>query len=204
MTIEQKLGWAMCNFSFLFGGAIFLIGCATGPSVIERADNLSSKPEWASLLRSVYEEEGAMYFLGYVEVQGDASKSAALNMSDEKGMSEPFRALTDAFLDQNQVGEELRKDSAVGQRLISATRGYRPPMGGLHVVKRYWEVVRVPNQDDPDVTRAELRSYSLVMLPKSDFEAAKRAYFDRLNGNSEVKTALEDIRKKQAEQVMSH
>ena len=55
-----------------------------------------------------------------VEVDGDASKSAALNMSDEKAMSEPMRALTDQFLEQNQVGEELRKSSSSGWPWSSA------------------------------------------------------------------------------------
>ncbi len=180
--------------------------CTTTPdvSVVERADSLSSKPEWASVTRANYEEEGKMFFLGYIEVDGDSSKSAALNMSDEKAMSEPLRALTDQFLDQNQVGEELRKDSSVGQRVISATRGYRPPMAGLKVVSRYWETVRVPNQSDPNITRVELRAYSLVELPKSDFENAKKAYFTRLSGEPAVKKILDEVGAAQIDSVMSH
>src|SRR2546421_4274459 len=49
------------------------------------------------------------YFLGYIEVDQEASKSAALNMADEKALSEPMRALVDQFLDQNQVGEDVRR-----------------------------------------------------------------------------------------------
>ena len=172
-----------------------ITACTTTPSVsvIERADSLSSKPEWASITRSTFEESGKLFFLGYIEVSGDASKSAALNMADEKAMSEPLRSLTDQFLDQNQVGEELRKDSSVGQRIISATRGYRPPMAGLRIVHRYWETARVPNQDDPNITKVELRAYSLAELSRADFESAKAAYFSRLRGESEVKKILEEV-----------
>ena len=182
------------------------VACTTTPevSVIERADSLSSKPQWASLTQSKQEEQGSLFFLGYIEVERDASKSAALNMSDEKAMSEPLRALADQFLDQNQVGEELRKDASVGQRVISATRGYRPPMAGLKVVHRYWETVRVPNQDDPEITRVELRAYSLVELPKADYESAKKAYFARLRGEPAVKKILEEVGATQRDAAMSH
>lgn len=151
-------------------------GCASfsGPRIIERADAVGNTPTWASVTRPTYEENGKRYFLGWVEVDGDASKSAALNMADEKAISEPMRGLADEFLDQNQVGEELRKESSVGQRMISATRGYRPPMPSLHISKRYWESVLTLDN------RIEMRAYSLAEIPVQDFEKAKRDYTQRL------------------------
>jgi len=190
---------------FISGACISMFSaCATMPStvVIERSDDLAKRPDWVSLSNSHTEKDGKYFFLGQVEVDGDSSKSAALNMSDEKSMSEPMRALTDQFLDQNQVGENLRKSDGVGQRIISVTRGFRPPMPGLKVVKRYWETVRTPNQNDPNETRVELRAYSLAELPKADFEQAKKAYFDRLTKSSEMKRLLDDIGAKQREAVM--
>jgi hypothetical protein len=192
------------TWGFLFLGMLSACATTSGVSVVERADGLSSTPEWASFTNSVKEDHGKFFFLGYVEVSGDASKSAALNMSDEKAMSEPMRALTDQFLDQNQVGEELRKDNSVGTRIISATRGYRPPMADLKIVKRYWETVRVPNQDDPSETRVELRAYSLAQISKADYESAKREYLARLRGTPAVKKILEDVGAKQREEVLSH
>jgi len=185
------------------GLSLMLFGCTTtGPHVVERADSLSSTPEWASLTNSVRENAGKKYFLGYVEVDGDASKSAALNMADEKAMSEPMRGLVDAFLDQNQVGEELRKEASVGQRVMSATRGYRPPMPGLTVVKRYWETVAVT--DPQGNSRVELRAFALAEIPVAEFEKAKKDYLHRLAGNSEIKKVLAEVGAKQRENVMNN
>jgi hypothetical protein len=183
-------------FALLLG---MLMGCATVPGsrVVERADDLGSAPSWASITRPTFEENGKRFFLGWIEVDGDASKSAALNMADEKAMSEPMRGLADEFLDQNQVGEELRKDASVGQRIISATRGYRPPMPSLHISKRYWETVLTLDN------RLELRAFSLVEIPVQDFEKAKRDYSQKLAGNSEVKTILKDVGAKQRERVLT-
>lgn len=165
----------------------------------ERADELSHAPEWAKVTKPMFEADGKRYFLGYVEVDGDASKSAALNMSDEKAMSEPMKALVDEFLDQNQVGEGLM--STTGQRIISSTRGFRPPMPGLQVSKRYWETVEIKT-DQFSPARTVLRAYSLVEINLGELEKAKQAYFMRLRGDNEVKAILKEVGNKQIERVL--
>lgn len=172
-----------------------LSACATH-QIVERADDLSFKPDWTELSKSSYERDGKMYFTAFIEVDGSSSKGAALNMSDEKALSEPMRAISEAFLDQNQVGEELRKDDMFGRRIISATKGYRPPMASLRISKRYWETVA---QGDHSL---ELRAYSLAEISIADFEAAKRAYERRLAGDPEVKKILDDVGAKQRDKVM--
>lgn len=174
-----------------------LIGCSSpGPKVIETADN-NSKPSWAKTTKPSFEKDGKVYFIAWVEVDGMASKAAALNMSDEKAMSEPFRSLVDEFLDQNQVGEELRKEASVGQRIISATRGYRPPMPSLKITERYWEKLSLGEYGP-----FELRAFTLTEQPIADYEAAKQAYLNRLAGNSEVKKILDDVGEKQRRKVL--
>lgn len=177
--------------------SLLVISCSSkGPRVIETADDLS-RPGWASTVMPSFIKDGNIYFVGHVEVDGNASKSAALNMADEKTMSEPFRALADEFLDQNQVGEELRKEASVGQRVISATRGYRPPMPGLKIINRYWEL-RQTGEHGP----LNLTAFSLVEMPLADYEAAKAAYLSRLAGNSEVRKILSDVGEKQRAKVL--
>ena len=168
---------------------------STGPKVIERADYLSSAPEWASVTRGAYEKDGKHFFLGYITLNEGASKSAAMNMADEKALSEPMRSIVKEFLDQNQVGESVNQGDAVGQRVISAARGYRPPMPGLHVTNRYWETVMVPTADGKP--RIELRVYSLAGIPSSEYAEAKRAAMQNLNRNNEVKKILDDVGAKQ-------
>lgn len=170
-----------------------LVGCSSHQqAILERSDDLSSRPNWANISDSYYEKDGKIFFVGFIEVDGSSSKSAALNMSDEKALSEPMRALVDQFLDQNQVGEQLRKDEQFGRRIISATRGYRPPVVGLKIGHRYWE--RGPN---------DVRAFSQAEMSLADYEDAKRAYLAHLRGDPEVKKILDEVGAKQIEKILS-
>lgn len=182
----------------LLSSALFLFGCASkSAQVLERADG-ESKPGWARVTKPSYEEGGKRFFVGFVEVDGDSSRSAAMNMSDEKALSEPMRALVDNFLDQNQVGETLRKDGYAGQRIISATRGFRVPMPSLTITERYWETV----VDGPHGETAT-RAYSLAEISVADYEKAKRSYLERLSSNTEVKQILRDVGRRQRDNVLN-
>ena len=181
--------------------ALTLASCAHNPgnsvSVLERSDGLTEKPPWAAITASTSQKDGKLQFLGFSSFPGDVNVSAALNVSDEKALSEPMRSLVDAFLDQNQVGETLRDDTT-SQRIISATRGYRPPMPGLQVVKRYWETVVITVGYE---SKTELRCYSLAEIPASEFSSAKSQYLSRLAGNQEIKNILKDVGEKQRDAV---
>ena len=195
----------LIQFSFIqcavLAVPLILSACAsTGPKVIERADALSSAPEWASVTRSAHEKDGKHFFLGYITLNEGASKSAAMNMADEKALSEPMRAIVKEFLDQNQVGESVNQGDTVGQRVISATRGYRPPMPGLHIANRYWETVMVPTADGKQ--RIELRVYSLAGIPSNEYADAKKAALQNLSGNNEVKKILDDVGARQRDAVL--
>jgi len=177
--------------------SLSLANCSSkSAKVVERADD-ESKPDWARVTVPSYEENGKRFFVGFVEVDGDSSRSAAMNMSDEKALSEPMRALVDNFLDQNQVGETLRKDGYFGQRVISATRGFRAPMPSLTIVNRYWETV----VDGPHGQTA-LRAYSLAEISVPDFEKAKRAYTEKLSSNGEIQRILRDVGSRQRDNVL--
>ena len=182
--------------------ALITTACVTGPSttVIERADQLSSPPRWTLFSEPQSATNGKTTFLGYVEVDGESLKSAAFNMADEKAMSEPTRSLAEAFLDQNQVGEDLRMDGSYGRRIISATSGYRPPMPTLHVSRRYYEVVLVKTGVTQD--QVKLRVWSLAEVEVADFAAAKQAYLRHLAGEPEVKRILDEIGQRQIDKVM--
>src|SRR6478735_1022350 len=94
---------------FAIVNAIWMISCNSIPQsiVLERSDALDEKPSWANIGASAYSENGKHFFVGHVAVHEGASKSAALNMADEKAFSEPMRSIVREFLDQNQVGESL-------------------------------------------------------------------------------------------------
>ena len=178
------------------------VSCASNQviqSTVERADDISSRPEWASLTKPMYEENGKKYFLGYVEVDSESSKSAALNMSDEKAISEPFRSIVDQFFDQNQVGEVLR--GSTGQRIISSTRSFRPAITDLQIVKRYWELVESKSINGP--VRSSLRVYSLAEVSIIELEKAKQRYLSNLSSNLNVKKVLDEVGARQREQALN-
>jgi hypothetical protein len=137
----------------------------------------------------------------FTAVGDDVSAAAALNASDRKALSEPMLGLVDAFLEQNQVGEELRSSESVSQRIISATKKYVPPMPSLEVSNRYYEKVAItaPNAS----TVYETRAFSRAVVSVDDYERAKREYLARLKGDSEVKKILQDVGQKQLDEVMN-
>ena len=176
-------------------GTLLLLITACSSHIVERSDDLRFRPQWANLNTPSFESDGKIHFITFVEVTGTSSKSAALNMSDEKAFSEPMRAVVDVFLEQNQVGEELRRDDMFGRRIISATKGYRPPMPTLKISHRYWEKISSESS-------SELRAYSMAELTISDFNRAQEAYLAKLRGDPEVKKILDEVGAKQRESVM--
>ena len=192
----------MKKYVAILSMGLLAVSCASNQviqSTVERADDVSSRPDWASLTKPIYEENGKKYFLGFVEVDSESSKSAALNMSDEKAISEPFRSIVDQFLDQNQVGEELK--GSTGQRIISSTRSSRPAITDLQIVKRYWELVEPKPINGP--VRSSLRVYSLAEVSTAELERAKQRYLSSLSSNLNVKKVLDEVGALQREKALN-
>lgn len=179
--------------------AVTLFGCVTTrASIIERSDNLSSSPDWATLAKSSFKKDGIIYFVGYVTTEGNVSPSAAMNISDEKALSSPMQSLVNQFLDQNQVGEELQ--GTTGQRIISSLRSERIPMPSLQISSRYWERVKIPSSES--AMRTELRVFSLAEVTEADFLKAKEIAFRKIQDKPETKTILDEVGKKQREKAL--
>lgn len=196
----------MKSFIAVFLGILLsvigILGCITtnSVSVLQRADNLSSTPEWASITTSVKSEGDRTFFLGYVELPVDASKSGALNMADQKAYASPMESMVDLYFQQNEVAEDIRADSAISQLVLSAARSSRPPMPGLRVIKRYWEVIEV--RSSLGITQ-QLHVFSLAEIPTGEYEKAKRTILARLNGNPELKRVLKEVSQKQRDQIFN-
>ena len=186
---------------FLVLSACGTVSCATNSvTVLQRASELSSRPEWADVTQSVQNQGDKTFFLGYVELGVDSSKSAAMNMSDQKAYSAPMDSMVDAFFQQNSVAEDLRQDSSISELVMSSARNSRPPMPGLRVAKRYWEVIEVKSAVGLSY---QLHVFSLAEIPTSEYEKAKRAVLARLNGNKELKNVLKEVSKTQRDQLLN-
>lgn len=168
-------------------------------NVLQRADHLSETPEWASLTNSVASDKEKTYFLGYIELLADSSKSAALNMSDQKAYSAPMESMVNEFFQQNKIAESLRKDIAIGELIMSSLRSSRPAMPGLRITKRYWEIIEVKSAQGYN---QQLHVFSLAEIPTQEYEQAKRDVISKLNNDSELSKSLNDIAKRQQDKVL--
>ena len=149
---------------------LMLVGlahCASEPyKVVERADDLSDRPAWASWTKVSAAVEGKRYFIGYVELSGDASKAAALNLSDLKALLEPYRTLFPDWKDRTSALEDPLNGIQGARSLewVSLTReGIALP--SMVISDRYWEIL----QDKDEPTRRILRAYSRVSVLESDW-----------------------------------
>jgi hypothetical protein len=181
-------------------GVVGAVACVSvkGPQVLERSDNLAAAPTWVRLDQPAESPPGRMQFLGLVTVPGDSSKSAALNMADEKALSEPMRAIVSAFLDQNQVGEDMRIQDQVGQRIISATRTMRPAMPTLRIARRYWETRSAVDPSSGEVIY-QLHAWAQAELEEADFTRARREYLSQLRGDPKIRAILDEVGRAQRE-----
>ena len=201
MDKYTKFFLAITLFSMIFL-LLLVFGCSTtnSVSIIQRADNLSSAPDWASITTSIKNEGDRTFFIGYAELPADASKSGALNMTDQKAYASPMESMVDLYFQQNEVAEDIRSDSSISQLILSAVRSSRPPMPGLRVIKRYWEVAEVKSSLG---TMQQLHVFSLAEIPTSEYEKVKRVILAKLNGNSELKRVLKEVSQKQRDQIFN-
>lgn len=177
---------------YIFLAAI-LTACATpGPSVrvVEQSDK---KPSWASLTKTTYQDDGQMNFIGYFTSDGDSRASAVINGSSGKATAMPLEAITDDFLRQAGVGEDLHDASS---KLVISTLQKSPPnIPGLHIVGSYYERVEIVGSNGE--TRTEVRAFSLAQCSVSEFNDAKREALRRLKGDSKITQELNVVMSEQ-------
>lgn len=167
---------------------LVLTGCSTasGVRVIERSDD---KPSWASITRPVYEDGAKMHFVGYFTTEGDSRPSAAVHGSGTKARAMPLESMSDDFLEQSGVAEDMRESSA--KLLISTLRKNPPTIPGLQVVGNYYERVEIQGSDG--TIHSELRAYSLAECSVAEYNQAKHEALERLKGDPKIKKELDSI-----------
>ena len=179
--------------------ACLMSACSSGPSVrvVEQSD---SKPSWASLTRTTYEDSGNKYFVGYFTADGDSRPSAVVNGSKTKALAMPLESISDDFLQQSGVAED---DSGSSSKLIiSALRKNPPNIPGLQITSNYYERVEIQNGDG--TAKNEIRAYSLAVCPVAEYNQAKHDALARLKGDPKVKKELDDIMAKQRDRALEN
>lgn len=177
--------------------ALSLAGCATsGPkvNVVEQSD---AKPSWASITKTTYRDGDTMKFVGYFTAEGDARPSAAVHGSSTKATAMPLQTISDDFLQQSGVAEDMHDSSA--KLIISTLRKNPPTIPGLQVVGSYYERVEIQSADG--VPRTEIRAYSLAECPVGEYNQAKSEALARLKGDPKIKKELDNIMAQQRDRA---
>ncbi len=163
-------------------------GCSSSKiRIVEQSD---SKPNWASVSKTTFENDGKKFFVGYFTADGDARPSAAIAGAGTKAMAMPMESLSDEFLQQSGVADDLH-DSA-SKMIISTLRKNPPNIPGLQVTSNYYERVEIPNGND-DTVRSELRVFSLAQCSIGEYNTAKRQALLQLKKDSKLKKELDEI-----------
>ncbi|CAM6005476.1 unnamed protein product [Sphagnum balticum] len=173
---------------FILCSLFVLTGCSTtsGIKVIEQSD---SKPSWASITHPVSEEGGKMRFVGYFTSDGDSRPSALIHGSGTKAMAMPLESISDDFLQQSGVAEDMRESSA--KLIISTLRKNPPTIPGLQVTGNYYERVEIQGTDG--TIKSELRAFSLAECPVGEYNQAKHEALERLKGDPKIQKELDSI-----------
>lgn len=152
--------------------SVFISACSTGGDVVlQRADNLSRKPDWASETVSSFEQNGVAYFIGTMSVDGNSSSSwvcmAASNMA-KNNISSLIRQKLDFVTQIAQEGTDI----GVNQMKYVGTEASDAIVSGLKRDGCYWE--KVLTQNDTSSKRVEYKAFVKMSIPVNRLEQAIR------------------------------
>ncbi len=153
-------------FLFTF---VFTACSSIGERVLVRMDDVSSRPEWATLSKTTFPKEGKIMVVGYAEVPADARISAAVKLADNNARFEVSRMITN---DMGFIFQNLKEGVLDGGDLsrfygmeISKTLA-----SDTVTEKRYWEKVETFDSYGEKVYK--LRLYSLISIKSSTLRRA--------------------------------
>jgi hypothetical protein len=195
--MNQKQGERMRSKLLRMAVVTTLTACSSGPNVkvVEQSD---SKPSWASITRTTYQDGDKMKFVGYFTADGsDARPSAAIHGAGTKATAMPLQSISDDFLQQSGVAEDMHDSSA--KLVISTLRKNPPTIPGLQVTGNYYERVEIQGSDGS--VHSEIRAYSLAECPIGEYNQAKHEALSRLKGNSKLTQELDNIMAEQHDRV---
>ena len=188
----------MKQLSIVLGGLFILTACTSTPGV-RVVEQLGYKPSWATLSRTTYEDRGKMKFVGYFTAEGRRTSLSRHQWLGEQGKAMPLQSITNDFLEQSGVAEDVREEST--KYILSTLRTQAPNIPGLQVVSNYYE--RVELQTSDGAMRTEIRGYSLAECPVAEYNQAKHDALERLKGDPKIKAELSSIMEKQRDRAIS-
>lgn len=160
---------------------LILASCSSNKKVIYSMED-RSRPEWASLSKTVWFEKDSIKSIGYAEGTEKSNISALSQIADNNGKSEILRLIN------NKVGiivENSQKGDSVNNSNFGfyGTEESQENIRNMVSKERYYELVEIKNGTDfPD---KKIEFYSLIEIKKSDFSKAQQESLWKQQDNKE-------------------
>lgn len=151
-----------------------LSACSSKSYKVVETLNDASKPSWANLEKVTWKEDGKVFALGFVEVEGfTANHSALARIADNNGKTEITKLISNdigSSLQNTVNGTELSDQSSV----YIGTEQSQVLMQELSTEKRYFEKVAYTISEDKVILKTQF--YSLVSVSESTYKRFLELY----------------------------
>ncbi len=178
----------------------FVVGCASSPKgpefapteVLERVGGLSKTPDWATGLKTAFDEDGKAIFVSTLSMSGDARVEACTRGADTIAREKIVRFIQEGITSSGQVNElSATQDPGVEALTAFLAQG---KLSGVRVIESYWEK-RVQSSAS-GIRELKLYCAAKVGIDKGVLEKQLR---DALNGvqggNPEIRQKLLNAQK---------
>lgn len=156
--------------------------------VVQRMDDVSERPSWATLSKPTYAKDGVVYAVGVAEGSADASISALGKVADNNAKTELSRMVT------NEVGVVFQNvEEGVEGSNLSRFVGTEKSLVAMREItpeKRYWE--KVLSHDADGEKKIKMKMYSLVSVKHVTLKKMIRDEMEKSRGiSSELKQRVD-------------
>ncbi len=185
----------MKKFVFTTSMSLILAACGGGMSdkVIQRSDDLSSRPSWAKESTPLTKKDSDLYFLGQARIPAEkANVSMGYRIAENNAKNSIASAINQNLTYMFQNAEEGTSYDANQIQFVS-TESAKAVMSKAIVSDRYWEKVLSTVNAEAD-KEMFYSIYARVKISESDL---KQAIERTLNKNKGIS---EDLKKKAAQQ----
>jgi hypothetical protein len=182
---------------------VALAGCSSSPTkisdmqgnvgeerVLNRIDDVSSRPDWLRESEPFRITAGKVYSLGMTSLPADDRVEAGFRIAENNGKAAISNAIEQRLDFVFQNAEEGTSLSGTQARYIGAEAS-KLTTNSLRPSKRYWEKVAT-TQENGQVS-VQYRVFALVEMPENDF---KTAIFDAIRRSKGQDRISADFAKK--------
>lgn len=179
---------------YVLAAVLTLSACASMPKdeILDRSDNLSSRPKWASEEKTFTIEKGTVYMMGTHEMPVAGKRITTgyrvAENNAKAGLSGAIEQRLNFIFQNAEEGDEMGADQT---RFIGGETS-KLVASSIRPANRYWE--KVARVIDADGNRDVIyRIFVRVSMPETDF---KKAIEEAVKRNAGKKGISEDFAKK--------